>query len=188
MSQQNITAVQSYAQALFNVGKAQGVIEDLLRQSAEIDAVLTRKPEYGFFLETPQIGTDEKRNLTKQTFEGKVHELMMNLLLILIDRERALLLKPILQKFQELVEREQGIHPASVASARELTEDEKTRLQNRLEKFTGSRLKIQYRVRPELIGGVIFRYQDTLVDGSVQRFLRELKEKFQSAPVAASAA
>lgn len=186
MSQQNITAIQSYAQAMFNVAKAGGVLEELMRQAGEIEAILESKPDFGTFLETPQVRTEAKRQLAKQAFGDQLHELLMNLMMMLIDRERAFLLRGILSKFQELVERAGGIHPAGVASARELSAEEKTRLQISLEKFTGSKLKISYRVRPELMGGVVFRYHDTLVDGSVRRFLRELKEKFQSAPVAAA--
>lgn len=179
-----LLAAESYAQALHGAGKSADALAALREQSGELSALLEKSPEYGYFLESPQIATEAKHALTDKVFGDQLHELLKNLLGLLIDRERAILLPAILETFREILEREEGIYPADVTSARELGEDEKARVQAGLEKFSGAKLRIRYRVRPELIGGLVFRFKDVLVDGSVRADLRRLKDRFSGGEAA----
>lgn len=170
-------AIESYATALFNAGKKQNAASALMADAQALRSILDSHPKLSYFLESPQIGTDRKHELAASVFKDKLEPLLFNLLRLLIDRERAILLGDILERFVEIAERAEGIYPASVNSARELGEEEKASLTKALEKFTDCKLKIKYRVRPDLLGGIVFRFQDILVDGSVRRGLNEIRER-----------
>lgn len=174
------TATQSYAQALFNVGQSQGVGAALLDESRELAATLKKQPRLAFFLESPQIGTEKKHALLDKVFKKKLNPLLLNLLRILVNRERGILLSGILAEFEEIAERADGIWPARVSAARELGADERKKIQKALEKYTHSKLKIGYDVKPDLIGGLVFRFKDILVDGSIRHHLKRLRERFEN--------
>jgi F-type H+-transporting ATPase subunit delta len=172
-------AIRSYAQALYNAARAQGVVQRLIEESKMLASILNQKPTFRRFLESPNIPRDKKRDLVKRSFEDRINILLMNLLLMMVDRERAIILSEILEEFQEIAERAEGIFPATVVSARELGFQEKLRLKTSLEKYTGVHLRIRYQVRPALLGGIVFRFQDKLVDGSVRHGLDSIRRIFE---------
>ena len=170
--------VGSYAQALFNCGRAQGVIQRMIEDSNALATILQQQPMFQNFLEGPQISTAKKHDVVDKVIKGKINPLLLNLLYLMIDRERAVLLPRILQEFREVAERAEGIYPATVTSARELGFQEKLRLKGALEKYTHCQLRIRYRVAPHLFGGIVFRFRDVLIDSSVRHGLDELRKRF----------
>ncbi len=173
-------AVQSYAQALFNVGRSQGTLDRLLEESRALAATLEREPRLGDFLESPQITREKKRAVADQAFKPSFHPLLVTLIHMVIDRERGAVLLPILREFEEVAERAEGIYPATVISARELGDGERQNLRGGLEKYAGCKLKIQFTVKPELIGGIVFRFRDKLIDASVKQGLNRLRRRFEA--------
>ncbi len=170
--------IRAYAQALFNVGRAQAAIPRLMSEALQTGELLARRPSLRHFLEGPQIPTERKRQLVDRLFKGRLHLLLLNLFYLMVDRERAIFLPAILRTFIEIAEEAEGLHPASVTSARALNADEQSELRRALERHTGQRLKVAYRVDPRLIGGIVFRFRDVLIDGSVRHGLDELRKRF----------
>lgn len=176
----SVLLIQSYAQALFSAGRKLGVVQRLLEESRMLGTLLAQQPNFRHFLEQPQLSKEVKRALIDKAFKDKLNPILMNLLAMMVDRERAILLPSILEKFQEVAERFEGIYPATIISARELGFQEKLRLKTALEKHTGVHLRIRHQVHPEILGGIIFRFKDTLVDGSVRNGLKEIRKRFEA--------
>ncbi len=174
------SATTSYATALYNVAQRQGNVAALKGEAESLAQILATNPRSLRFLESPQIPSERKRSFIDAAFGGKVDALLVNLLRILAERERAILLPGILAEFHEIADRADGIYPASVTSAREMGDNEKENLQRALEKYTGCKLKITYRVRKEILGGIVFRFKDLLVDGSVRHGLTEIRRRFEA--------
>jgi F-type H+-transporting ATPase subunit delta len=172
-------AARSYAQALYNAARTQGVVQRLVEESKMLLAMLNQQPSLRHFLEGPQISREKKRDLLDKGFKNRLNPLLMNLLYMMADRERAVILRDILNEFQEIAERAEGIFPATVASARELGFQEKLKLKTALEKHTGYHLRIKYEVDPDLLGGVVFRFRDLLIDSSVRSGLEQLKRQLK---------
>jgi ATP synthase F1 delta subunit len=169
-------AVNSYAQALFSSGKRQGLLARMLEESKMVAALLKANPAFATFLEGPQIPTEKKRELIDRAFGRRLSQISINLLYMMVDRERARLLGRILEEFAEVAERAEGIHPARVTTAHELNFDQKQKLKAALEKHTDCRLRIDYAVKPELIGGLVFRFRDVLIDASLRHGLDGLEK------------
>ena len=177
-SSEAVVVSQSYAQALFNTAKSQGVVQGIIDEAYQLGEIAEKNAHFLVFLEGPHIPTENKRDLLDKVFKGKLNPLLENLLYMLIDRERAELLEDILTRFRDTAEREQGIYPATVYSAREIGVEDKLSLKTALEQYTGCQLRLQYQIRPHLLGGVVFHFKDTLVDGSVRHGLDEIRERF----------
>jgi F-type H+-transporting ATPase subunit delta len=86
-------------------------------------------------------------------------------------------LGPINDRFADMLEERGGIVSAKIVSARELPESERNAFHSNLEKLTGKKVKISFRVDKELIGGVVTRIGSTVFDGSVKTKLENLREQ-----------
>lgn len=168
---------RSYAEALFRAGRTQGNTAQLKQQSVVLEAVIADHNRLLTFFDNPQIATEDKEGLIERVFTPRFDPLLIRLLGMLVRRDRTVHLAPILERFRELVEQADGVYPAAVASPRELPDDEKQRLQQALESFTGYRLNVEFHVDPDLIGGIVFRFRDLLIDGSLSSALHELRRR-----------
>ena len=133
------------------------------------------------FLEGTWFATEKKVALIEKLFSGKIEQNIYQLFLLLIRKGRVEYARPILARFIELAEADQGLRHAEVATAIDLTGDQKTKLQQALEQHTNSRLRLKYRVESTLIGGVRFTMGDLLIDDSVKGKLDKLRFQLQEA-------
>ena len=175
------TVQERYAQALFNVARRRGSTEALQGEIGQLLPLFESGSKLRLFLEGPQITTEAKLQVIERVFKDKTDPLIYQLLLLLLNKGRIEYVRPILERFKVLVERDQGIFEVDVATAVELDADQKKQLQEALEKFTKARLRINFRVDPELIGGVWFKYGDTLIDDSIRGKLNRLRQQLEGA-------
>ena len=170
----NETLARRYATAVFELANDAGVTarvgDDLtaIRKAIEEDA--TTK---GFFV-APIIDRKEKERVLLATFEGKVHDVALHTLLLLVRKRRETLLSSLVVEYRKLEQQARGAEPLTVTTARELPESELRSLVDRLEKVYGKKFDAQVRVDPSLIGGVRIMMGDRRIDGSVAGRLEEL--------------
>ncbi|MBX7245475.1 MAG: ATP synthase F1 subunit delta [Candidatus Sumerlaeaceae bacterium] len=172
--------VERYARALFAVSKRQGITNDLLPDVDALTTMVGVGARLQVFFEAPQITTEAKLDLIAKAVKGRVHEIIHNLLVLLLKKGRIENAGAILRRFRVLVEEDQGIFEAGVATPKALGESDKLTLQKALEAFTKARLKINYSVDPALIGGVRFSYGDVLIDDTVRGKLGKLRGRLES--------
>jgi len=175
------TVSERYARALFNVAKNQGTLEAIKSDAEQLLILLKKDSKLAVFLEGPQFPTENKLELVEKLFTGKVQQMVSQLLVMLIKKGRIEYARPIFTRFIELAEQDQGLYQAEVATAAELTPDQKAKIQQGLEGYTNSRLRLTYRVEPGLIAGVRFTMGDMLIDDTVKGKLQKLKFQLESA-------
>lgn len=175
------TVSERYALALFNVAKKGGMLEEIKQDATQLLAIKAKGSKLAIFLEGPQFTTESKVALIKKAFEGKVHGLIYKLMMVLMEKGRIEYTRPILGRFIELAEQDQGIQFAEVASATELTDAEKAKLKSALEVYTKSTLRISYRVEPKHIAGIRFTMGDLMIDDTVKGKLDRLRFQLQEA-------
>lgn len=175
------TVSERYAHALLNVAKRQDKLAAVLDDTEQFLKVNQKDSRLAVFLEGPQFRTEDKLKLVDRTFNGKLEPLLVQLIVLLIQKGRIEYARPILTRFIDLAEADQGLHPAEVATAVELTDDQKQRLQQSLEAYTKFQLRIRYRVEPSLIAGVRFTMGDLLIDDSVKGKLERLRDRLHGA-------
>lgn len=175
------TVSERYAQALFNVAKRQDKVAVVIADAEQFLLLDKKDSRLAVFLEGPQFRTEDKLALVKKLFESRLDAVLLQLVNMLILKGRIEYARPILTRFIEVAEADQGLHQAEVATAVELSEDAKTKLQSALEKYTSSRLRLRYRVEPSLIAGVRFSMGDLMIDDSIKGKLDRLRFQLQEA-------
>jgi F-type H+-transporting ATPase subunit delta len=162
------TIAERYARALLAVAKRQGAVAEVMEDSV----VMMPRSDVGVklsrFLDAPQIAPEAKVELVRKALEGRVHQLLYDLIRMLLARKRIEYTRAILTRFVTLAEQEQGIYPAQVVTAKPLDDDQKQQMSSVLERFTRSKLRIKYVVDPSVIGGVRFSYGEVLVDDTIR--------------------
>lgn len=171
--------VLAYAESLFNVAKTLGVVRQIVEECKSLREILDESETFVKFLEGPQIPRGKKIELVKEVFGDKINPVLMNLFHVTIQRDRAGLVPEILDELQAVAERAEGIYPAFVTTARELGFQDKLKLKTSLEKFADCHLRINYEIRPEIKGGIIFKFEDSLVDASILTKLEKLERKLK---------
>lgn len=166
---------QAYASALHASAGKQGVVRPLIDESLSLLKVIQADRKFQDFLMGPQISKKQKKEFIDRVFKGRYNQLLLNLFYVTIDKQRTYYLPLILKEYREVAERAEGIYPAEVKSARPLEFEEKLRLKAALEKFTGKTLRVEYEVDPTLLGGLVFRFRDMLIDDSIRGKLTELR-------------
>jgi F-type H+-transporting ATPase subunit delta len=186
MKQRQYSPIErTYAEALLGAARRLGVVQRAQEEARVLLKVATDNPRLLVFLESPHIATHDKLALLDRVFQGRLGPLMMNLLHVLAGRRRTTYLNETLERFQELVERSEGILRARVTTARELNFQDKLRLKAALERFTRAQLKIEYLVEERLIGGLICRLRDTQIDTSLRSGLEEIRRRLMGTTLTA---
>jgi len=170
--------VRRYAAALFSTAQAEGVVDLVESDLGLITYSFESIPSLESAIVSPLIPSEKKREVITSIFKDKIHELTLYYLYLLIDNRREDVIKETESEFVRLANEARGIVAAQVTSAVELTEDEKIRLREKLSAYTGSRVDISVNIDPTIIGGLVVRIGDTIMDGSIAGYLERLRDRF----------
>ncbi len=181
MREQNQPIFETYAAALSDAAHNKNEDMNALKNEAESLRVIFRdNTNLLRLLERPAIRKDEKLDFVRRIFSGSLHPLMMNLGLLLVEKNRGGMWGGVMELFVELVEREQGIYSCLVESAHVLSDSERTQLRESLENYTKNTLHVTYRHEPSFLGGVRVRYGDLMIDNTISSELKDLRSRLES--------
>jgi len=170
---------KTYSDALFEVAVESNKV-DLLRD--ELNFIVDAFNEYPKLFEifvTPKVHIDEKKSVFEETFGKQVSEEIMNFIKVLLDKKRGDSIKEIASEFARKVDGHQGVVSAVIESAIELDEAQKDTLKSKLSNMTGKEIRIENKITPEVLGGIVVRIGDKIIDGSVKKKLDELKDNLK---------
>ncbi len=167
---------QRYAEALKELALSQeGLLEDFGRGTQVVLDVLATTPELASFLATPVISMAAKKQLLVTAFGDKVHSYLLGFLQLLVDRRRIVSLEPICKQYQILLRKQQETTLAEVVSAVPLSDAQVSALTDRIRQRTGAKqIDLRRQVEPELLGGMIIKIGDEVIDASLRGQLRKL--------------
>lgn len=165
-----------YAGALFEIAERDGIIDKLEQELDNIRDTIKGSRDLEKVMYYSQVNPDEKKAILKSIFKDQISGLTFNFLFLLIDRQREGFLDSIVSTFKGLAYKARNAEQVQVTSAVELNDNEKTELEKSLEKLTGKKVQSSYSVDPLLIGGVMVRIGDRIIDGSVRNKLSSLRE------------
>ncbi|WP_456277446.1 F0F1 ATP synthase subunit delta [Bacillus sp. AK128] len=177
----NGRVAKRYATALFQVANEQGILEQVENELNTVKSVFEGNKELTSVLNHPKVTRVTKKALIKESFKD-MSAPVLNVLLILVDRDRQVVIPEVAEFFIEEANNARGIADAKVYTVRALTEDEKSTLSQAFaKKFGKTSLRIQNIVDPKVLGGVKLRVGNRIYDGSVSsklaRVERELLNK-----------
>jgi len=173
------SGARRYAEAAFQVGLRDGTVE---QWRAELDAATAVIGEERAIvaLSNPAIPLNQRSNAITGLLKGTASVPVQNLIQLLLRRGRIEELPRVAAEFRRLDDRRNGITHATATSAAPLTPDEVRALTQRLEQSTGGTIALDVQVDPSLLGGLVVRVGDRLIDGSVRGRLERLRNQLIS--------
>ncbi len=172
-------AAKRYAEAAYLIAREDGT-EQQWADGLWAMAALYGDPQAAAFLGNSRVTPKAKRELIEKALAG-VQKETLNLALLLMSRGCTALGPEIAEAYQELLDAAKGISHATVTTAVQLTAEELAAVKKRLAQITGGEVEVQTEVDENIIGGLIVRIGDRLIDGSTRSRLMALKQKLAGA-------
>jgi F-type H+-transporting ATPase subunit delta len=168
-------AAKRYAQAVFGLAKERGTLDRWLDDLAALNDLVS-DPRAAEVLASPAVPEAEKLNLVDRVLAGAQPE-ARNLAHLLIQRRRISIVPELAQRYGAAVLEERGIVIAEVTTAEPLGPQEQEMVRTQLSRMVGKSVQLRLNTDPSIIGGVIARVGDRLIDGSVINQLRRLRAR-----------
>ncbi|MDZ4804899.1 MAG: ATP synthase F1 subunit delta [Candidatus Eisenbacteria bacterium] len=180
---QDAIVARKYATALFDAAVKAEAVESVAGDLAGIRLLGTQGVALGAFLEAPHITTEVKRGVLDRALKGRLSDLTLRFLHLLIDKKRTAQLDGISNRFDELVRDYRGIVAAKVRSAHPIDEAQLKRMADSLGRMIGKTVEIENKIEPEVIGGVVLEFGTWIVDRSIRRGLDDIRDQLMKAHV-----
>ena len=172
-----MSAVSTYAEALFEAAREREELEGVLEELQEFVEALRENEELYLFFYGGQIPEREKRRAIDALTEDMTLS-TRNFLKVISDNGREEILEDALARYEELVKEHLGKVEVEVTTAIELSEEELGRIKERLARILeGREVILQTNVDPDLLGGAVFRFGGRMVDSSLRGQLASLREE-----------
>ncbi len=168
---------KTYGDALFELAVEEDKVDVLLEEIEQLRKVLSENEEFGRLMNHPKIVKEEKIQVARNVFEGRVSNELLGFLTIIISKDRYKEIDAILEYFTAQVKRYKGIGVAKVTTAVPLREEQCREITQKLLDTTGyKKMEIEYDLDESLIGGMVIRIGDRVVDSSIKTKLSELQK------------
>lgn len=167
---------RDYAVALFDIAKENSEEETVYRDLERVNEVFSEFPEYTEMLSAPSIPLQKRLAAVNEAFGKIVCEKVLSFIGILCKNSKIKTFSDCFREFEDLYSTETKTVSAEVFSAVPLSEEQKNKLCEKLEKITGKTVVLDCKIDEKLIGGVTVKVDGKIIDGSVQRRLDDIKE------------
>ena len=169
------SSARRYAQAVFEIAQEHTSLEKWQEDLRGIVGAVGQ-PELAALLRNPRLPVASKRQVLQETLPTISQE-AVNLVTLLVVRGRLeALIGPILQEYERRLDEQRGIVRVEVVAAVELNRRQRDDISQRLSQATGKQIRMEHRVDPSVIGGLVIRIGDQVIDGSIRSKLRGLKQ------------
>ena len=173
--------VNRYANALVDIVVSPSAGIDpaqAVSQLRDFESAVRSAPQLAVILASPAVPVSRKRLVIRRIGEALgLQRIILNFLLVLSDHRRAHSLSEMIEAFDVLLDERLGLVHADVASASELTSQQRERLSVELGRIAASPVRMKFAVDPDLIGGVTARLGSKVYDGSVRGRLEKLRQR-----------
>ena len=165
-----------YARSLFEVAKEHDKLDQVREELGQFADALNESRELQVFLFSPYFSTQEKRDGLHKAVSG-ADETVANFLELLIEKHRMPVLFRIRAEFDELWEEENRLLPVQVTSAVELPEETVRQIGDRISEQVDRKVDLSARVDPDILGGLVVRVGNSVLDASIRNRLETLRKQ-----------
>jgi F-type H+-transporting ATPase subunit delta len=165
-----------YARALFEVAREHAKLDELREQLGQFAEALDGNRELALFFFSPYFSTKEKQEGLGRVIEGG-DPALLNFLSLLIEKHRMPVIFRIRQQYERMWEEENRMLPVEVTSAIALDQDTTDSLGRTIGQRAGRRVKLAARVDPDILGGVVIRVGNSILDASIRNRLEQLRRQ-----------
>jgi ATP synthase F1 delta subunit len=165
-----------YARSLFEVAQEQSKLDEVREQLGQFADAMHDDHELQVFFFSPYFSTQEKDDGLDRAVSG-ADETLVNFLKLLIENHRMPVIFRVRRGYDDLWEHENRLLPVSVTSAVELDKATVKQIGDRIAEQTGQKVDLSATVEPELLGGIIVRVGNQVLDASVRNRLEQLRKQ-----------
>ena len=169
-----------YGEALFELAIEKNELDSMEEQVTLLIQAFAENPELTKLLNHPKISKEEKISVIENIFKGRLSDDIVGFLVIVVEKDRGSEIDGILTYFQAKVREYKKIGVARVTSATELSPEQKQRVEQKLLQQTSyESFEVDYKVDASLIGGMIIRIGDRVVDSSIKSKLDSMTKNLR---------
>lgn len=165
-----------YAAALFSQAQKYGHLDDARKELTNVAQTVAQTPVLAAILKEPFLTEARKKEALQTVFGKTISKGTMGFLNLLVDKRRLNVLPEVEAEFSKMVRAFQNVEEATATSAVPLTASEVSALTKSLETRTGKTIELTTSVDPDVMGGVLVRIGDTVLDGTVRGSLERLRD------------
>lgn len=174
-------AIRGYAQAMLDVAGSEGVLEAVEDELFAFRGTLEENPDLVQGISDVGIPAERRQQLVEELLGGRTLPQTTQLVSFVVGGGRGRVLHDVITEFLELAAARKSSAVAEVRSAAGLSDDQKSKLAVALEKATGKKVEVRVQVDPDVIGGLVVKVGDQIVDGTVRTQLSRFREGLRSA-------
>lgn len=176
----NPTAV-AYARSLLELANERNQADEIGQEMAGIREIVEQQPTFAAFLADPGIAGSERTATLEKVFKGRASPLVWNFLGVVNNHGRMRMLGAIAQAFGDLLDEQRGNVEVDVTVAQKLTADQLEQVRQRVSAALGKNAIVHQYVDENIIGGLVLRVEDRLIDASVKYQLEAMRERLLAA-------
>jgi F-type H+-transporting ATPase subunit delta len=165
---------QVYARSLFQVAREHGRLDELREQLGQFADALNEHRELAVFFFSPYFSSIEKQQALATLLDGP-DEILVNFLSLLIENHRMPVIFRIRQEYERLWEEENRTLPVEITSAIELDQATTESVGRQIGERAGRKVTLAARVDPDILGGIIIRVGNSILDASIRNRLEQLR-------------
>lgn len=169
-----------YARSLFEVAKEHDALPEVREQLGMFAQALEDDREVAIFFFSPYFSTEEKKDGLHRAVEG-ANPIFMNFLEALLERHRMPAIYRIRTRYEDLWDEENRLLPVEVTSAIELDESIVNSIGERIGEQTERKVELSSNVDPEILGGIVLRVGNFILDASIRNRLDQLRKQVAQA-------
>ena len=174
-------AVLAYAQSLLDLANEQNQAEAIGEELAQLREIIEQNPTFGLYLADPAIGHDERAAILKAIFAGKVAPLLWNFIGVLNLKDRLKDLPEMAAAYKDLLDEQLGKIEVDLTVAQKLPDDQFEHVRQQISAALKKDVVVHQFVQESIIGGMMLRVKDKLIDASVRNQLQSIREKLLTA-------
>ncbi|MFZ3171003.1 MAG: F0F1 ATP synthase subunit delta [Carboxydocellales bacterium] len=165
-----------YASAFFTIAQEQGKLNEYEGELEKVINAVEANEDLRKVLTNQLLEAAVKKDIVDQIFTGMVSPITVDFLKVIMDKRREAFLKDIYNAFVVSANEARNVRDAEVTAAKELTVADLAAIKAKLTTLTGKEIRLTSKVDPSLMGGLVVRLGDKVIDGSVTKRLELLKE------------
>jgi len=172
------TSASRYSLALYELATEANMLSEIEVHSASIISLITLSEDFKSLIKDPTNNKEDQLSvLNKISEQYKLNALLAKFLSFLISKRRLFYVDKILKSFIETCSIKRGELKAELTSAKDLTENEVNNIKEELTKNFSSKIKLNYKYDPSLIGGLIVQVGSAMVDTSIKNKLQQIENR-----------
>ena len=172
------TRANSYSLALYELAEESNELIEIEKHSSYLINLIFNSNEFKSLIKNPTIKQEDLLTVvSKITEQYKFNALLNKFLRFLVSKRRFFYVEKILKDFIETCSKKRGEVKAKLTSAKELSESEINNIKDELSKNFSSKIKLNYKFDPSLIGGLIVQVGSTMVDTSIKNKLKKIENR-----------